>query len=397
MIIPFRGYRYSNKAGSLKDLIAPPYDVIDDLYKRKLKKKSQYNIVHLTLPETPDYEYVREKLDMWCRQKILVQDENEKFYIIKQRFCFKGTTFERYGFIGLFDLEKSDKIIRHEIIFNKYRDDRIRLLQTTKSNLEPIFLLCEDRDNVLEKASESINFNEKFDFEDYSIEFSLCNPEILSELIGKIADGNLFIADGHHRFQASFEFFKQNPDAPRYIMVYLTNLFSDGLLVLPTHRAVKNIDVESNLSRIREFFTIQEKQNLEEILAAIEENREKISFGVYFRGRFQTWSVRNPEAIIKSIPENRSDQWKSLDVAILHYFLFEKYFNIPAGEKLYYDRDPYFIVNYVDKNPESAGFFMQTPDLMKIRKISQNGEILPPKTTFFYPKVPSGLVIAKYV
>ncbi|MCX7706036.1 MAG: hypothetical protein N2115_07270, partial [bacterium] len=96
------------------------------------------------------------------------------------------------------------------------------------------------------------------------------------------------------------------------------------------------------------------------------------------------------------LPETYSEQWKTLDVAILHHFVLEKIFNVSADKKLFYDRNPQTIVDYVNQNPGSIGFLMQPPDLMKIRQVSINGEILPPKTTFFYPKVPSGLVIARY-
>lgn len=396
MILPFKGYRYSEKAGNLKDLIAPPYDVIGAQYRKELMARSQYNIVHLTLPESFDSEYhneIKNKLEKWCREKILVQDTKDYFYLISQRFSIDGRLYERYGFIGLFDLKKSERVIRHEIIFNRYRDDRIKLLNATKSNLEPIFLLFEDSEKILEKKS--IDFEHNFDFEDYSISFSSCNPEILSELIEKINNGKLFIADGHHRFQASLEFFLKNPGAPEYIMVYLTNLFSDSLVVLPTHRAVKTKDLLKKIEKVKEYFLVEEKQGISQTLKSIEEKKE-ISFGVYFNRSFQTWTLKDIGSIKKFLPEKFSEQLKSLDVVVLHHFLIDRIFDIPAEEKLFYDRDPLSIVEYVNKNPDTIGFFMQKPDLIKIREVSLNGEILPPKTTFFYPKIPSGLVIARY-
>ncbi|MCM8788994.1 MAG: DUF1015 family protein, partial [Candidatus Omnitrophica bacterium] len=208
--------------------------------------------------------------------------------------------------------------------------------------------------------------------------------------------GHLFIADGHHRFQASLEFFQKQPDAPRYIMVYLTNLFSDGLIVLPTHRAAKIKLTERLIENLKEFFIVENKKNLEATVESIK-NKEKISFGVYYNGCFQTWTVCNNRKIMQLLPEKHSTEWKSLDVVILHHFLIEKIFGISANEKLYYDRNPRLIVDYVNQNPDTVGFFMQKPDLMKIRQVSINGEMLPPKATYFFPKVPSGLVIARYV
>ncbi|MCM8816981.1 MAG: DUF1015 domain-containing protein [Candidatus Omnitrophica bacterium] len=398
MIFPFRGFRFSEKAGKLEDLIAPPYDVIGKDYRKKLINRSSYNIVHLTLPESFDSEYhdeVKEKLDDWCNKKIFVQDESERYYVVVQKFSIEGKTFERYGFIGLFDLQQSGRIIRHEITFDRYIDDRVKLLKATKSNLEPIFLVFEDRENTLEKVAE-LTSCQRLDFEDYSIKFSAVAPENLSGLVEKIKKGNLFIADGHHRFQASLEFFKKTKDAPQYIMVYLTNLFSPGLVVLPTHRAIKVKLEQRHLEKVKQFFSVEEKDNLKQAIEFIK-STNNISFGVYFDSHFQTWTLTEEERIMTFMPGHYSRQWKSLDVAVLHHFIIEKVFGIPADEKLYYDRDPYKIVEYVNHNPGSIGFFMQTPDLMKIRQIAMNGEILPPKTTFFYPKVPSGLVIARYV
>ncbi|MCM8815088.1 MAG: DUF1015 domain-containing protein, partial [Candidatus Omnitrophica bacterium] len=150
MIYPFKGYRYSKQAGLLSNLIAPPYDVISSQYRKDLLNRSPYNIVNLTLPDSFDSDYhceISQKLDDWCREKILVQDETENYYIVVQKFFYDGRYFERRGLIGLFDLKKSDRVITHEVIFNKYRDDRIKLLDATKSNLEPIFLLFEDREH----------------------------------------------------------------------------------------------------------------------------------------------------------------------------------------------------------------------------------------------------------
>lgn len=400
IISPFKGFRYSEITGSPEQLIAPPYDVIGTDYRKTLINRSKYNIVHLTLPEsfkTDSHRAAADKLTKWCKEKILVQDKEEKYYILKQTFSYKKI-IKRTGFIGLIDLSQSKRIIKHEVIFNKYRDDRIKILDMTKSNLEPIFLLYEDRKNLLEKIAENISYSVHIDFEDYNIEFTDCKPEILAHFIKKIEDGNFFIADGHHRFQASYEYYQQNPEkAPKYIMCYLTNLFSNSLVVFPTHRAVRNkINPAKKINEIRKFFNVETYQNLKDILNHIEQ-QTRCSFGVFYSGSFQTWTVKDIRKVKNSIPEKHSDQWKSLDTVILHYFILQEIFGIPADETLYYDKNPQSIVKKVETGECSIGFFMQMPDIMKIRDVSLNSEIIPPKTTFFYPKVPSGLVIARYI
>ncbi len=401
VISPFRGFRYSEIAGSPEQLIAPPYDVIGSDYQKILAARSKYNIVHLTLPESFEADYhrdVADKIDNWCNEKILVQDTEKKYYVLRQVFNYKNKTIKRTGFIGLFNLSQSHRIIRHEVIFNKYRDDRIKLLDTTKSNLEPIFLLYEDRENILEKIAEKLQYSVQIDFEDYTVKFDGCSPEILAEIIRKIENTNFFVADGHHRFQASYEYYRQKPEtAPGYIMCYLTNLFSNSLVVLPTHRAVrKKINPSMKMNEIRQFFDVEIHQNLQGILTHIERQKQ-CSFGVFFKDNFQTWTVRNIEKVKDSLSGNHSDEWKSLDVVILHYLVLQKIFGIPADEKLYYDIEPGSIVEKIKNGEFSTGFFMQMPNIIKIRNVSLNSEILPPKTTFFYPKVPSGLVIARYI
>ncbi|MCX7705553.1 MAG: DUF1015 domain-containing protein, partial [bacterium] len=349
MILPFRGYRYSDRAGELSNLIAPPYDVIDAQYRNELINRSPFNIVHLTLPKSFDSEYHNEvsvKLNAWCSENILVQDKTENYYIVKQSFEIDGRSFERCGFIGLFDLREATRVVRHEITFGRYIDDRIKLLDSTNANLEPIFLIFEDRENLLEKTVKNVDCEEKLAFEDYSIEFSLSKPELLTTLIEKIKKGNLFIADGHHRFQASLEYFKKNSRAPRYIMVYLTNLFSDGLVVLPTHRAAKIAMEQKHLEKISEFFQVEDRKNLAQTLDFIK-NCKKISFGIYCSGSYQTWTLIDNKKILEFLPETYSEQWKTLDVAILHHFVLEKIFNVSADKKLFYDRNPQTIVDYV--------------------------------------------------
>ncbi|HOJ30652.1 MAG TPA: DUF1015 domain-containing protein [bacterium] len=398
MILPFKGYRYSKKAGNLEQLIAPPYDVIGQQYRSELIARSPYNIVHLTLPESFDAAYhsvIAQTLNKWCKDGILQQDGKEYFYLMKQTFPCEGKILERTGFIGLFDLRASDRIIRHEVIFNKYKDDRIRLLEATKSNLEPIFLLYEDHQHFIEKFACSTAFEEKLSFEETTVELHTCKQEVLLPLLEKIQNSTLFIADGHHRFQASYQYFQTNPDTPPYIMVYLTNLVSRSLVVLPTHRALKNVNPSEKAHIIEEFFDIKKQENLNQTLSSIEHS-QYCSVGVYFNHSFQTWTVKNPEKLQQVLPQHYSDTLKSLDVVMLHYLVIEKIFGANAKEKLYYARNPEEIVKFVDSNQESIGFFMQKPDLMKIKQVSIGGEILPPKTTFFYPKVPSGLVIARY-
>ncbi len=398
MIAPFKGYRYSEKAGNLENLIAPPYDVITKDYRKELLNRSPYNIVNLTLPESFDSEYhnkVAETLETWCEKGIFCQDEKEFFYLVSQKFNFEGKSYVRHGFICLLDLSKYEKIIKHEVIFNRYMDDRIKLLKATRSNLEPIFLIYQDNEKIVEKVAREVEPERKIFFEDTEISFSRCNPESLQRLMVSIEKNGLFIADGHHRFQASLEFFKQNPDK-RYIMVYMINLFSDSLLVLPTHRAVKNVSIKERAEKLRNFFTFKATKNLEETILLLD-NSTDTTFGVYSDGHFQLLQVSDIEEIKRNMPENHSEQWKTLDVTILHHFLFEKIFKRSANEKLFYDRSPEVIVDYVDQNSPAAGFFMKKQDLEKIIMVSRKGEILPPKTTFFYPKIPSGLVISRYV
>jgi len=399
-ILPFRGLRYSEKAGSPGDLIAPPYDVIDEEYRRSLAARSPHNIATLTLqvPGEPDfYSRVKRDLDGWIGAGTLEQDESESYYYLSQEFPMRGRKYRRSGFFGLVDLADTANIIRHEITFDRYKNERMKLLESVKANLEPVFLLYEDNDFVLEAAAGKVK-TEHSRLEEVDMEFGSLAPYSITGLIDMMRKSHVFIADGHHRFEASLNYYRKDPlIAPRHIMAYFTNMLSKDLVILPTHRLLlQNVRFEEKLEAVKTYFTVREFPDLSSTLAGLEDSKH-CSFGVFNGMKYFLLSLRDPAAIDKFLPAERSRPWKSLDVVVLHYFLLKDILAIPPEEKLYYEHDPGAVVEKAVLTPGSTAFLMGPPEISKLREISLNGETMPPKSTYFFPKVPSGLVLSRYV
>ncbi|MCL5408544.1 MAG: DUF1015 domain-containing protein [Candidatus Omnitrophica bacterium] len=399
----FKGYFYNrDKAGQLNNLVAPPYDVIEPDYREKLATSSEFNIANLLLPEqgeTADYyQRVKNSFSNWIKQNIIVQDTSPDFYFLKQTFSHKNRKNERIGFLGLMDLKDVKNVIRHEHIIKKYSEDRKRLIEITKTNLEPVFFLYEDDEFLLNKAVENADTFQDVEFENVKNSFGkIKNTDFFSRLVEKIKNGFVYIADGHHRFSASLKSYMENPgNAPQNVLVYFTNLLSENLIILPTHRLVYNDNITWSklLAAITPYFSIErfiDFSSLKEALSTSGPN----SFGVYGTGRFYLWKLINIKNIEKFLPYSEIEEWKRLDAVILHHFILKEILKLSPEEKIFYEKDENLVFEKAKSGPRGFAFFLNPTDINDIKIISQKGGVLPAKTTYFYPKIPSGLIFYK--
>jgi len=220
---------------------------------------------------------------------------------------------------------------------------------------------------------------------------------LLDRLVGLIGNESLFIADGHHRFGASLDFFQENPEtAPPFIMVYLTNLASSDLIVLPTHRLIRqDVRLEARITEAGSYFKIQPFTNVPSLLEALNKE-DACSFGVCTDGTCALWTLGDIRKIEMHLPAGRSRLWKKLDVVVLHYFILPQLLNLKPEEQLFYGHDAASVLETARAYRGSVTFLLKTPDIRVIKDICSKHEILPPKTTYFFPKVPSGLVFARH-
>ena len=425
IIKPFRGYRYNPKAvGDLSRVITPPYDVINRDQQASYYKTHPYNFIRLDLGKTSPKDneknnrYTRAGifLEEWIDKGILVRDLRESVYVYDQEYIDDGKKRRRLGFISLARLEedRTKGFLPHERTFRGPKLDRLNLMRETGANMSPIFSIVLDENkkiiNILKDFARKSKpvFDVKFDGTRNRI-WLMDDPVAIKRLKVSIKDKRALIADGHHRYEVALEYKRYmlkhkaaaGPDALNYVMMYFATSDPSGFAILPTHRMVEGISAESfrrNLDKISKFFDIIHLGSKDKMFARMRaEGRHTI--GVYMGGLrdYLCLSLKRRDAsgLIKS---KNSAYWRNLDVVILHRLVFEKALGI-RGEKaermISFTRDPNVAFEWAASGKERAAFFLNPPALDEIKNIVKRRERMPHKTTYFYPKPPSGMVINK--
>ena len=425
IIKPFRGYRYNPKAvGDLSRVITPPYDVINRDQQASYYKTHPYNFIRLDLGKTSPKDneknnrYTRAGifLEEWIDKGILVRDLRESVYVYDQEYIDDGKKRRRLGFISLARLEedRTKGFLPHERTFRGPKLDRLNLMRETGANMSPIFSIVLDENkkiiNILKDFARKSKpvFDVKFDGTRNRI-WLMDDPVAIKRLKVSIKDKRALIADGHHRYEVALEYKRYmlkhkaaaGPDALNYVMMYFATSDPSGFAILPTHRMVEGISAESfrrNLDKISKFFDIIHLGSKDKMFARMRaEGRHTI--GVYMGGLrdYLCLSLKRRDAsgLIKS---KNSAYWRNLDVVILHRLVFEKALGI-RGEKaekaISFTRDPQEAFEWAASGDGRAAFFLNPPALDEIKNIVKRRERMPHKTTYFYPKPPSGMVINK--
>lgn len=425
IIKPFRGYRYNPKAvGDLSRVITPPYDVINRDQQASYYKTHPYNFIRLDLGKTSPEDneknnrYTRAGifLEEWIDKGILVRDLRESVYVYDQEYIDDGKKRRRLGFISLARLEedRTKGFLPHERTFRGPKLDRLNLMRETGANMSPIFSIVLDENkkiiNILKDFARKSKpvFDVKFDGTRNRI-WLMDDPVAIKRLKVSIKDKRALIADGHHRYEVALEYKRYmlkhkaaaGPDALNYVMMYFATSDPSGFAILPTHRMVEGISAESfrrNLDKISKFFDIIHLGSKDKMFARMRaEGRHTI--GIYIGGLrdYLCLSLKRRDAsgLIKS---KNSAYWRNLDVVILHRLVFEKALGI-RGEKaervISFTRDPQEAFEWAASGEGRAAFFLNPPALDEIKNIVKRRERMPHKTTYFYPKPPSGMVINK--
>ena len=418
----FNGVFYNKEKVNIADVVTPPYDVISKREQEIFYNKSEYNIVRLILGkefESDDNEnnrYTRaaDYLNNWFKKKILIQDKDESIYFLEEEFYIDGVKKSRKGFIALAKLEdfSEGNILPHEKTMLGPKADRLNLTKACKCNFSQIFSVYSDeKGNILNIFYSTIEketpfLNVEYDNKNYRI-WKVTNREDISKLQGLIKNKKIFIADGHHRYETALayrEYRKSLSDyddkaSYNYVMMYFSPIENNDLLILPTHRGVKHVNFnEKNLlEAIEEFFEIEifRKSELSNILEKLKKNEDKYTI-------FALYSGKDKISILKfknSIKEKLSDIDK-LDVQILQKFIFEKFLNITQEDldnktKIEYVKDIDYGMGLVDQRELEALFILNPTKIEQVKNIALSGQKMPQKSTYFYPKLITGLVINK--
>lgn len=414
-IKPFKGIRYNlKKLPDLTDVICQPYDQVTNKMEREYKNRSPYNFIRLVLTKYSEghnrqreYRDARRYAETWLKEEIFVGDEEEAIYPYWQEFTINKTKYIRKGFVCLVRLEELGKgnILPHEKTLSKPKADRLNLLNITKKDFEPVFLLYTDPENyvnqLLEEACTEKPLIETKDEKKITHKLWKINDSKLIEKIAKSLKSSIFvIADGHHRYETAFNYRNELKDIDdnhpaNFKMISLVNIEDPGLVILPTHRLVKGISdfsLISFLEKTEKYFVIKktDKDSITEDLAGI----ETTAFGFYNSQTAYILSLKSKKAM-DEILADRSEDYRNLDVAILHTLLIEDVLGIKPEnieDHIRYERIANDAMRRVDAGAFQFCFLMNPTRSEQVKKVAQNKERMPQKSTDFYPKLISGLV-----
>ena len=403
-IIPFRGTYYN--PANIKDLskaVAPPYDVISPEEQDMLYGSDPCNIVRILLgkdyPGDNDKEnkYTRacRFLEDWQKKNILKKNEKESIYVYSQDFSIDGQKKKRTGFIALLKLEEFGQgadIYPHENTLSAPKEDRARLIQAIEANLGPVFVLFGDEGQHVESIlEESMKPQPLIDIMDYqginNRLWHISDKDTVKAIVRLMKDKKLFIADGHHRYEVGLNFSKLKKD-PRYgyILTYFTNLYADGIVILPVHRLISGVGngpAAEVLKDIEKTFTVRKiasKSDIKGFLSSAGHSERR--FVLYMRHRIMGLSLEGKDL---------------LDVDVLHDLIIEPLRKKAEArhEKISIDftKDMDYAINEVDEERFSFSAILNPVSISQIRDRAFSGKRMSQKSTYFYPKILTGLVI----
>jgi uncharacterized protein (DUF1015 family) len=406
-IKPFKGYRYD--VGDLSRIISPPYDVIAKDHQRELLELSPHNFVRLTLGDDPDAEEcrrdltrIRRLLQTWIDEGVLRQEGKESIYVYSQVFDVQGETKRRTGIIPLVELEgfREKHIYPHEKVISKHVEDRYALLEATEANFGMVFGIYADPAREVDRLLDEVLRTKPLasgTMDDVLHElWKIDDPALIGRLQREMEEKHVYIADGHHRYTTALRYRDAHPerDGARHLMMTLVNMYNEGLVILPTHRLIRreHHDPKTILRGIEDTFHVESvprDQMIEKIRG------EKFSYGFYCDGDDYVIRLKDRQAL-DSIA-TRSDALRQLDVTVLHEMILKPLFHIDTEDKNIQERIAYMktltaAMTLLSEGEYAFGFFLNAVNMEEIVHVAKDREVMPQKSTFFFPKVYSGLV-----
>ncbi len=402
-IQPLRALRYEPAVtGGLQDVVAPPYDVIDADQRAALAARSPYNVVRVDLPEGDGdrYERAAALLSQWRAQGALVLDDGPAIWTLDQDYTGPdGRRRTRRGFFARVRVEEygAGRIRPHERTHPGPREDRLRLTRATRANLSPIFSLYSDRTGAARRALETATAGDPWatttdDDGTANRLWRTDDPAVVDPLTEALAGAELLIADGHHRYETSRVYAEEiGGEGPhRWVLMCLVALEDPGLTVFPTHRLVRGLDDRRRAAL---------HAALRRDFVAVEDAGEGVRIGFLEAGddRARTLVLRD-QAIADAALSRHQAPYRRLDTAVLEAIVLKGALgmtdaDIDHMDGLGYARDLDQALALVRSGEYDAAFLMAPTPVDQVRAVAAAGESMPPKSTYFYPKVPTGLLL----
>ncbi|MDI6801708.1 MAG: DUF1015 domain-containing protein [Thermodesulfovibrionales bacterium] len=412
-IIPFRGICYNPIKVSGDEVIAPPYDIISPEYREALYQKSPYNIVRIDFGKEMSgdseginkYTRAKQNLADWLREDILQQDDKPCFYACEIDYELSGEKKRLRGILALVKIEELGRgIYPHEATHAKPKTDRLNLMRSCLANISPIYSMYNSPERVtsciLDKVCEKEPLFFAHDMDGAVHKLYKISDEPSIELIMKeLYDKSIFIADGHHRYEVALEFKKEMDKKDGagnkpwdYVMMFLANMADEGITILSAHRLVKGLTRDEGvLKRLSSHFHIEKTDIPEEgsDITKMLAHEGRNTFGLYVNGERQWYIVKyKGDSLMDMHPALRN-----LDVVILHELILKRDLGING---IAYEMNIKEAIVRVQRGDFDAAFFLNPTEARDVEAVALSGLRMPPKSTYFYPKLLTGMVINKF-
>jgi len=412
IVRPLTGVRYNLEEVLLKNVIAPPYDVISPEMKEKLKAKCPHNVVTMDLPDGGEEKYAnaakiyKELLD----KGILVRDKKPCFYVYEQIYEFGGKEYVRTGFVGLLKLEELGKgsVYPHEKTLSGPKKDRFELMKECKTNFSQIFGLYMDKENMLNSvfagAKKNMPASSAVDDEGCKNTIWAVADESVHLIEDFMKDKAIYIADGHHRYETALEYRNMqrelNNDVPGeekpydYVMMMFVNFYDEGLKIFPTHRVVEvepDFDIKAFLDKASSSFDVEELAGEAEATEYINKPKNGRNLAVFFDDKFYGLKAK------AEVLENLHPVYRKIDTYLLQKALMIDVLGM-TEDRILRKEGVYFVqtmdaIKKLAADKKVIAFLLKGVDIEIVREISESGLVMPQKSTYFYPKLQTGLVI----
>ena len=408
-IRPLRALHYDPARSPLQDVVAPPYDVIDDEQRAALKARSGHNVVEIDLPQGDDpYAAAAETFARWKTEGVLTQDDDPALWVLTQEYDAPGGERRtRSGFLARVRVEDygQGRIRPHERTHPGPKEDRLRLTRATRANLSPIFSLYSDPEQTAWRALAPALDDEPFGTttdDDGTVNrlWRVVDPETIDTVTRALAQAELLIADGHHRYETARVYADEvgGEGAHRYVLMCLVALEDPGLTVFPTHRLARGRGLEryERLGQaLEEHFDI-ERVTTDELAPPASDG--PLVMGYLDSHSKQAFRVRLKEQATadRALPD-APDAIKRLDTAVLEALILEGVLELTEDDISHlrdfgYARDARQAVQLVESGQYDVAFLLRPTPVDQVRAVAASGENMPPKSTYFFPKIPTGLL-----
>ncbi|MDA2933818.1 DUF1015 domain-containing protein [Acidobacteria bacterium AH-259-D05] len=417
-VFPFRGHRYNpEKISQIGDVVTQPYDKISPEMRQDYLKRHPYNIVRVI--GNRDYQEAGKFLEEWIQSEILKQDESPSFYPYEQTFDFEGQILSRLGFFGLVSLEDSaDSVKGHEGVLDEPLHDRFNLIRSTEANEGPVFMLYSDpsmeTDQLLHKFKQNHDPLTKV-VDEYGIShrlWQLPERDLHKQLSANLKSTQLYIADGHHRFRTSQLYFQECQDrgwktasAESFDkrMIVLFNLNSPELKILPTHRGIGSLtefDLGEFLLKLKPHFVVEKMAGLRQLEMAMKGAGVRIGLVAERNPTYHLLHLRESIQSDDTFLPGLTGVNRQLDVNVLHEGILYPLLGVDVQELSGQAHVAYFrhrdeLISQVEQGHCQLAFLLNPTSLKEVHEIADQGEKMPQKSTDFYPKLLTGLVLMK--